>query len=92
MSNELKTGSFVYEDGIYSVKGNSKYDLENNKFENADGSIFKEDKVIGYFSTYKEYNTNEVKANISNIELALLVEVTNMVTDCLQAIDDYYNA
>ena len=92
MMNEQKTGSFVFEDGIYEVKGNSRYSLDSNKFENADGSIYKEGTTVGYFNTYKDGISGDLKANLSNVDLVVFAEVTTLVAACLAAIDNHYNA
>ena len=90
ITNEKKTGSFVYTDGSYKITGDCKLFLAESKFDSAYGSIYKEDKDICYFSAYTEQSSGKVKINITNLDADELIEVTNLVKDCLTSIEVYY--
>lgn len=90
ITNEKRTGSFVYESGEYKITGNSKLDLEKSTFDSADGNISKNNTHICYFNAYTEALSEKAKININGIDAELLIEVTNVVKDCLAAIAEHY--
>jgi len=90
ITNEKKTGSFVYTDGSYKITGDCKLYLTDSKFDSANGSISKDDMSICYFSAYTEQSSGKAKINITNLDADELIEVTNLVKDCLTSIEVYY--
>lgn len=90
ITNERKTGSFVYTDGSYKITGDCKLFLAGSEFDSANGSIYKEDRNICYFSAYTDQSSGKAKININNLDADELIEVTNLVKDCLTSIEAYY--
>lgn len=90
ITNERKTGSFTYTDGSYKITGDCKLFLADSEFDSANGSIYKEDRNICYFSAYTEQPSGKAKININNLDADELLEVTNLVKDCLASIEEYY--
>lgn len=89
--DEKQMGGYTYESDIYKITGTCRYDLSTKKFDSADGTIYKNSIVIGFFSSYTEANSNEIKTNISNISSELLTEIVVIVAECLSAVEEYYN-
>lgn len=90
ITNERKTGSLAYTDGSYKIIGDCKLFLADSEFDSANGSIYKEDRNICYFNAYTEQSSGKAKININNLDADELIEVTNLVKDCLASIEEYY--
>lgn len=90
ITNEKKTGSFVYTDGVYKITGDCKLNLVDSVFDSANGSIYREDANICYFNAYTDVSSGKARININNIDAEALVEVTSLVKDCLASIEEYY--
>jgi hypothetical protein len=90
ITNEQKIINFKFEVDEYIVTGDSSYDTIKNTFKSASGNINKGNVHVGYFSAYINNNTNKAKINISDVESEVILDVTDIITNCVSKIEEYY--
>jgi hypothetical protein len=45
---------------------------------------------VVYFSAYMNNDTNKAKINISDVESEVILDVTDIITNCVSKIEEYY--